>query len=63
MASLSLPHFPVSAVRALAYFADTDTLPMPRMLDHTPWSRMKKFLEHQAIEAGQMNLGDLWMAN
>lgn len=52
--------FPVSAVRALAYFADADMQPMPRMLDRTPWSKMKKFLEHQAMEAGRMNLADLW---
>jgi len=52
--------FPVSAMRAMAYFADAETLPMPRMLDRTPWSKMKKFLEHQAMEAGRMNLPDLW---
>lgn len=52
--------FPVSAVRALAYFADAEALPMPRMLDKTPWSKMKKFLEHQAMEAGRKNLADLW---
>jgi len=54
--------FPVSAVRALAYFSDAETLPMPRMLDRTPWSKMKKFLEYQAMEAGRMRLGDLWKA-
>jgi len=52
--------FPISAIRALAYFADAEALPMPRMLDRTPWSRMKKFLEHQAMEAGRKNLADLW---
>lgn len=52
--------FPVSAMRALAYFADAEALPMPRMLDRTPWSKMKKFLEHQALEAGRKNLADLW---
>jgi hypothetical protein len=52
--------FPVSATRALAYFADAEALPMPRMLDRTPWSKMKKFLEHQAMEAGRKNLADLW---
>lgn len=52
--------FPVSAVRALAYFTDAEALPMPRMLDRTPWSKMKTFLERQAIEAGRMRLGDLW---
>ena len=52
--------FPVSALRALAYFTDAEAVPMPRMLDRTPWSKMKQFLEHQAIEAGRMRLGDLW---
>lgn len=53
--------FPVSAIRALAYFADAEALPMPRMLDRTPWSKMKKFLEHLAMEAGRKRLADLWM--
>jgi hypothetical protein len=52
--------FPISAVRALAYFADAEALPMPRMLDRTPWSKMKKYLEHQALEAGRKKLSDLW---
>ncbi len=52
--------FPVSAVRALAYFDDAETLPMPRMLDKTPWLKMKKNLELQAMEAGRKNLVDLW---
>ncbi len=52
--------FPVSAMRALAYFTDAEALPMPRMLDRTPWSKMRKFLEHQAMETGRKNLGDLW---
>jgi hypothetical protein len=52
--------FPVSAIRALAYFTDAEALPMPRMLDHTPWSKMKKYLEAQAMEAGRMHLADLW---
>jgi hypothetical protein len=65
VASVKYAHvhsFPVSAVRALAYFTDAETLPMPRMLDRTPWSKMKKFLEYQAMEAGRMRLGDLWNA-
>lgn len=65
VASVKYAHvhsFPVSAVRALAYFTDAETLPMPRMLDRTPWSKMKKFLEYQAMEAGRMRLGDLWKA-
>ncbi len=52
--------FPVSAVRALAYFTDAEALPMPRMLDKTPWSKMKKFLESKSIEAGRKKLADLW---
>jgi hypothetical protein len=52
--------FPVSAMRALAYFADAEALPMPRMLDRTPWPKMRKFLERQAMEAGRKNLADLW---
>lgn len=52
--------FPVSATRALAYFADAEAFPMPRMLDRTPWSKMKRFLERQALEAGRKHLADLW---
>jgi hypothetical protein len=52
--------FPISAIRSLAYFTDAEALPMPRMLDRTPWSKMKKFLEHQALEAGRKKLSDLW---
>lgn len=55
-----VPSFPVSAVRAMAYFADAEALPMPRMLDRTPWPKMKKFLERQAFEAGRKNLPELW---
>ncbi len=52
--------FPVSATRALAYFADAENLPMPRMLDRAPWPKMKRFLEHQALEVGRKRLADLW---
>jgi len=52
--------FPVSAVRAMAYFSDAEAMPMPRMLDRTPWAKMKKYLELQAIEAGRKRLEDLW---
>ena len=30
------------------------------MLDKTPWSKMKKFLETKAVEAGRKRLEDLW---
>lgn len=52
--------FGVSAIRAMAYFSDAEAAPMPQMRDKTPWSKMKKFLEHLAMEAGRKNLSDLW---
>jgi len=52
--------FPVSATRALSYFDDAESLPMPQMIDKTPWSKMRKFLEAKAIEAGRQRLDDLW---
>lgn len=52
--------FPVSAARALSYFDDAEALPMPQMIDRTPWSKMKKFLETKAVEAGRKKLRDLW---
>ena len=52
--------FAISATRALSYFEDADAQPMPRMLDRTPWSKMKRFLERQAMEAGRQHLEDLW---
>jgi len=50
----------VSATRALAYFDDAEALPMPRMIDRTPWATMKRFLERQAMAAGRKHLEDLW---
>lgn len=52
--------FPASAVRALSYFDDAESLPMPQMIDKTTWSKMKKFLGAKAIEAGRKQLEDLW---
>jgi len=52
--------FAISATRALAYFDDAEALPMPQMLAHTPWTKMKHFLKRQAIEAGSKRLHDLW---
>jgi hypothetical protein len=52
--------FAISATRALAYFDDAEALPMPKMIDRTPWSKMKSFLENQAMEAGRKNLEDFW---
>lgn len=52
--------FTVNAVRAMSYFVDAEALPMPRMLDPTPWSTMKLYLEKQAMEVGRKNLQGLW---
>lgn len=52
--------FPVNATRALSYFDDAESTPMPQMLDKTPWPKMKKFLEKKALEAGRKRLEDLW---
>jgi hypothetical protein len=52
--------FAISATRALAYFDDAEALPMPVMIDRTPWTTMKRFLERQAMAAGQKRLEDLW---
>ena len=50
----------ITATRALAYFVDAEALPMPRMLDQTPWPAMKRFLEQQALAAGRQQLETLW---
>jgi predicted nucleotidyltransferase component of viral defense system len=53
--------FAISATRALAYFEDAEALPMPQMLDRTPWSKMRSFLERQAVDVGRKKLHDLWV--
>jgi len=52
--------FAISATLALAYFEDAEALPMPPMIDPTPWATMKWFLERQAMAAGRKRLEDLW---
>lgn len=52
--------FAISATRALAYFDDAEALPMPRMIDHTPWGTMKQFLEQKAMDVGRKHLEGLW---
>jgi hypothetical protein len=47
--SLSEPHL-----------SDAEVLPMSQMLDHTAWVKLKRYLEHQALEAGSKHLHDLW---
>jgi predicted nucleotidyltransferase component of viral defense system len=63
VASVKYAHvrtFAISATRALAYFDDAEALPMPQMLDHTAWLKMKRYLEQQALAAGSKHLSDLW---
>lgn len=43
-----------------AFDADAEALPMPQMIDQTPWQKMMRFLEEQAIQAGRKQLEDLW---
>ena len=52
--------FVISALRGMAYFEDAECLPMPRMIDTTPWSKMRRFLEQQAMAAGRKELQALW---
>jgi hypothetical protein len=52
--------FAVSAVRALTYFADAETTPMPQMIQRVSWPAVKRFLEQQALAAGRKRLEDLW---
>jgi len=52
--------FAISAARSLAYFEDAEAFSMPRMLDKTPWPKMKQFLEKAAMEAGRRHIQDLW---
>ena len=52
--------FAISATRALAYFDDAEALPMPLMIDRTPWTTMRRFLERQAMAVGRERLEDLW---
>ncbi len=52
--------FAVSAVRALTYFADAETTPMPQMIQRASWPAVKRFLEQQSLAAGRKRLEDLW---
>lgn len=54
--------FAVSAVRALTYFADAETAPMPRMIRRVSWPTFKRFLEQESLTAGRKRLNDLWSA-
>jgi len=54
--------FPIFAVRALAYFDDAESDPMPRMIRSVKWEQIKAYLEKQAIDIGQkrLELEKLW---
>ena len=47
-------------MRALTYFVDAEATPMPQMMERTSWTTVKRFLEHEALQAGRQHLEDLW---
>lgn len=36
---------------------------MPQMIDRTSWTTIKHFLERQAMDAGRIQLDELWSAS
>ena len=54
--------FSTFAVRALAFFDDAESDPMPRMIKKVKWQKIKAYLEKQAIDIGrkQLELEKLW---
>jgi len=54
--------FPTFVVRALAFFDDAESEPMPRMIKPIKWEKIKTFLEKQAIDIGRkkLELEKLW---
>lgn len=65
VAALKYPYnaaFPTFSVRALAYFKDTESEPMPRMILPVDWKEVKAFLIEQALAIGrkQLELVKLW---
>lgn len=55
-----VPSFPYLALRGMAFFDDAEKLDMPQMIDKTPWSKMKKFLEQRAMQVGRQKLAKYW---
>ena len=55
--------FPVFVVRALSYFEDAESDPMPRMIKEVTWDTVKTYLEQQAMDIGrkQLALEKLWV--
>jgi len=55
--------FPAFAVRALAYFDDAESDPMPRMIKEVTWDKVKAYLDKQAMDVGrkQLALEKLWI--
>lgn len=65
VAAIKYPYnaaFPIYAVRALAYFEDAESDPMPRMIKQVKWEQIKAYLEKQAMDIGkkQLELEKLW---
>lgn len=56
------PAFPAFAVRALSYFDDAKSDPMPRMIKKANWGQIKSFLDRKALAMGrkQLDLENLW---
>lgn len=54
--------FPAFATRALAYFEDAESDPMPQMIITVGWEQIKDFLEKEAFNIGrqQLELEKLW---
>ena len=67
VAAIKYPHnsaFFTFAVRALAYFDDAESDPMPRMIKQVKWEQVKVYLDEQAIDVGrkQLELEKLWQS-
>ena len=65
VAATKYPHnsaFFTFAVRALAYFDDAESDPMPRMIKNVKWNEVKEYLDEKAMEIGRkkLDLEKLW---
>jgi predicted nucleotidyltransferase component of viral defense system len=52
--------FAMNTARAMAYFEDAEALPMPHMIDPTPWTQMKRLIAQQAARLGHLHLDEFW---
>lgn len=48
--------FPTFAIRALAFFEDAETKPMPEMIHPVKWEQVKSSLEKVALDIGRQKL-------